>query len=87
MFVHVSQYHVSLPSVSLYVPASLHQVLIPVSGRRSAGYLRSTASFRDGRWELDTVVLEFKGKPQTLTIVNNSKQLWVCYFMSKLDKL
>ena len=50
------------------------QVMIPVSGSRSAGYLKSKASFRFGRWELESVRLEFKGRPQTLTIVENRER-------------
>ena len=46
------------------------QVLIPVSGSKAAGYLRSKATFQHGKWELDSVVLEFKGRPHKLTIVN-----------------
>lgn len=54
---------------------SIVQVLIPVSGRRSAGHLRSTAVFRDGQWHLTHLVLEFKGRTQKLVISDNRKQL------------
>lgn len=49
------------------------QVLIPVSGTRSSGFLRSNSSFRLGKWELDSVILEFKGRPQSLTIVDTTR--------------
>jgi len=49
------------------------QLLIPVSGSKAAGYLRTKATFQFGRWELDSVVLEFRGRPQTLTIVDNKE--------------
>ena len=52
---------------------SLPQILIPVSGSKAAGHLRTQATFQSGRWELDSVVLEFKGRPQTLTIVDNQE--------------
>ena len=47
------------------------QVLIPVSGSQYAGYLRSNAEFRHGKWELSSVTLEFKGRPEKLQIVDN----------------
>ena len=49
------------------------QVLIPVSGSKTAGHLRSNATFRNHKWELDSVVLEFKGRTFKLTIVDSSK--------------
>jgi len=54
-------------------PPSPFQLLIPVSGSKAAGYLRTKATFQFGRWELDSVVLEFRGRPQTLTIVDNKE--------------
>ena len=52
------------------------QVLIPVSGKRSAGQLRSsaaqlrsTAIFRDGQWHLTHLVLEFSGRTEKIVII------------------
>ena len=55
------------------IPSLFPQILIPVSGSKAAGHLRTQATFQSGRWELDSVVLEFKGRPQTLTIVDNQE--------------
>ena len=64
----------------LSVPIYMHyklciyvQVLIPVSGKRSAGQLRSTAIFRDGQWHLTHLVLEFNGRTEKLIIIDNRK--------------
>ncbi|CAI8058438.1 Cytochrome c oxidase assembly factor 1 homolog [Geodia barretti] len=48
-------------------------VMIPVSGRRSAGQLRSTAVFRDGQWHLTDLVLEFRGRTEKLVIIDKSR--------------
>ena len=56
-----------------YGSGVLPQILIPVSGSKAAGHLRTQATFQSGRWELDSVVLEFKGRPQTLTIVDSQE--------------
>ena len=47
-----------------------HQVVIPVSGRRSAGVLRSTSVFRDGQWQLTNLVLEFRGRTEKLVVLD-----------------
>ena len=49
------------------------QVLIPVRGSKTTGQVRSIATVRNGKWELDTVVLEFKGRPEKLVIIDNDK--------------
>ena len=46
-------------------------MLISVSGKRSAGQLRSTAIFRDGQWHLTHLVLEFSGRTEILIIIDN----------------
>lgn len=54
------------------------QVLIPVHGSQTAGQLRSNATHRQGKWELDLVQLEFKGRPEVVVIVdrtNKSKEM------------
>ena len=48
------------------------QVLIPVSGKRSAGQLRSTAIFRDGQWHLTHLVLEFSGRTEKIVIIEKN---------------
>ena len=40
------------------------QVFIPVRGSKSKGQIRSYASVRNGKWELDKVVLELKNRPE-----------------------
>ena len=45
------------------------QVLIPVSGKRSAGQLRSTAILREGQWHLTHLVLEFSGRTEKIIII------------------
>lgn len=47
------------------------QVLIPVRGSKATGQVRSIATVRNGKWQLDTVVLEFKGRPEKLIIVES----------------
>ena len=47
-------------------------MLIPVSGKRSAGQLRSTAIFRDGQWHLTHLVLEFSGRTEKLIIIDKN---------------
>ena len=61
-------YYVTLLLYSIVV-----QVLIPVSGRRSAGHLRSTDLFRDGHWHLTHLVLEFRGRTEKLIILDDSE--------------
>ena len=51
----------------------LMQVLIPVTGSKASGHLRSKATFTAQRWQLDSVVLEFKGRTDKLTIFDGSK--------------
>ena len=50
------------------------QVLIPVRGSKTTGQVRSIATVRNGKWELDTVVLEFKGRPEKLVIVESDSR-------------
>ncbi len=41
-------------------------VFIPVCGSKSKGQVRSNATVRNGKWELDKVVLELKDRPEYL---------------------
>ena len=59
--------------VSLLLYSIMVQVLIPVSGRRSTGHLRSTTLFRDGHWHLTHLVLEFRGRTEKLVILDDSE--------------
>ena len=68
------------------------QVLIPVSGRQSAGHLRSTAVFRDGNWHLTHLVLEFRGRTEKLVIMDKNRCIYRCemnqnYNQSILNKM
>ncbi len=38
------------------------QVFIPVRGSKSKGQIRSNATVRNGKWELDGIVLELKDR-------------------------
>jgi hypothetical protein len=43
-------------------------ILIPVSGKKESGHLKSEAHFENGKWVLDRAILQLKGKPQTMTL-------------------
>lgn len=53
----------------------LLQVLIPVHGSHTAGHLRSTSTHQYGKWYLQRVQLEFKGRPEVVVIIDQDKTL------------
>ena len=54
-----------------HVPVPL-QVMIPVSGSKSSGMLRSNATVRNGKWEVDSVVLRFNNTTHEIVLVDNA---------------
>lgn len=46
-------------------------LLIPVYGSKAAGFLRTVGVHHGGEWEIESVILEFKGRPQKLVLLDN----------------
>ncbi|KAL5489205.1 hypothetical protein EMCRGX_G018272 [Ephydatia muelleri] len=51
------------------ITAESAHLLIPVYGSKAAGFLRTTAIHQDGDWKIESIVLEFKGRPQKVVLL------------------
>ena len=50
-------------------------MLIPVYGSKAAGFLRTTGVHNGGEWEIESVVLEFKGRPQKIVLLEKDQAI------------
>lgn len=67
--------HVSIKEPTKFVMMfdPIIQVLIPVSGSKLCGLLKSNATVRNGEWEVDSVVLKFNNRPEEICLLDNTK--------------
>ncbi|XP_011410577.1 PREDICTED: uncharacterized protein LOC105316950 [Amphimedon queenslandica] len=55
-----------------HITTTQAEVAIPVSGSKHAGHIHSFADHHDGKWRLQKVIFEFKGRPDKMVILDTS---------------